>query len=100
MESLNQIVLAGKVSSVDPDNRGSNRAFRFSLTTNQMYVDDGGKKMDPEVHSVKLLNAGTIARFIKAGKNIVLSGRLKYSGDQSYVLADKIHFPGGGTDGE
>ncbi len=100
MESLNAITLAGKVSGLDPRNRESSRSMRFTLTTNQMYLEDGVRHFDPERHLVKLLDSRTIGRYIKPGKNIVLTGRLKYSPDGAYVLAEKMHFPGGGTDGE
>ena len=94
MESLNQVTLAGKVTGLDSRNQDGNRAFRFQITTNQMYVDNGEKKLDPEVHNIKLLDPRTIAKYLKVGKNVVLTGRIKYIHDGSYILADKIHFPG------
>jgi hypothetical protein len=93
MESLNQIVLAGKVGQVGPHSVDS-QVFKFELTTHQMYTTDDGKQMDPEVHSVRIRRPGTVAQYIRTGKNVVLTGRLKYSSVGSYVLADKIHFPG------
>ena len=98
MESLNSIVLAGKVSGLDPRNTDQGKVFRFTITTHQMYVEDGEKKLDPEVHQVKLLNAKTIAKHIRLGKNITLIGRVKYAKDYTYILAEKIHLAGGGSD--
>lgn len=98
MESLNSIMLAGKVTALDPKNSDSNRAFRFNLTTNQMYVESGEKKLDPEVHTVKLLDHKTFSKYIKAGKHVVLTGRLKYGKDGTYVLGERVHFPGGSND--
>jgi hypothetical protein len=95
MESLNHVVLAGKVTGLDPRNSEVNKAFRFSVTTHQMYIEEGEKKLDPEVHQVKLLNAKTIAKHIRLGKNIVLTGRVKYAKDYPYILASQIHLAGG-----
>jgi len=94
MESLNHITLAGKVTALDSNNSDSNPVMRFTLTTNQMYIDNGQKKLDPEDHPIRFRNPRTVAQYIKPGKNIVLSGRLKYSHGNAYVLADAIHFPG------
>lgn len=96
MESLNIVVLAGKVSDVDPRNSEANKAFRFKVTTHQMYIDQGEKKLDPEEHVVKLLNGKTIAKYITKGKNVTIQGRVKYAKDYTYILAEKIHFAGGG----
>lgn len=68
--------------------------LKFTLVTHQMYVDGDKKQMDPEVHSIRMRRPGTIAKYIKEGKNVVLSGRLKYTGNTCYVLAENIHYPG------
>jgi len=94
MESLNLVVLAGKVHGLPPQQNQTARSFKFTLATNQMYFDAGSKMMDQELHEIKLLNHKTISGYIKPGKHMVISGRLKHGRDGSYVLADKIHFPG------
>jgi single-stranded DNA-binding protein len=95
VESLNQLVLAGKVTALDVNNSDSNPVLRFTLTTNQMYVEGGEKRLDPEDHPVRLRNPRTLTKYIRPGKNVVITGRLKYSRGVAYVLADNVHFPGG-----
>lgn len=94
MESLNQITLAGRIKTLDDGNSDANPVMKFVLTTHQMYIDDGVKKLDPEDHPVRLRNPRTLTQYIKPGKNVVLSGRVKYSMGNAYILADKVHFPG------
>ena len=94
MESFNQVILSGVVNGHALLAKTSNGTSAiFEVETTQMYRRDGEKAFEPEIHVVKMKDAGTIAKYLTDGKPILVVGRLKPSMGTAYVNALHISFP-------
>lgn len=99
MESINQVMLSGKIAG-EPTittGRDGQKSAVFTLRTNHIYKgNDGEKYSDEELHIVRLKRASTIAKYLRDNKSLIVIGRLSYSDDagDAYILAETISFPG------
>lgn len=95
MESVNVVILSGVLErDAEVFNEGGRDWGRFFLTTYWVSRKGDKKVRTPEVHSVKMLNPGTIAKWLKTGKAVIVQGRLATSPSGSFVLASAVTFPG------
>jgi len=96
MESVNVVTLAGNVTASSRRLVGRNRSWTsFDVTTYRVVKTEDSKIKIPEVHEVRMFNAGSIFDHLKEGKFVVVVGRYcPESGDEpAYVQASSVTFP-------
>jgi single-strand DNA-binding protein len=80
--SVNKVILVGNVGK-DPEVRhleGGVTMARFSLATNETYVDKSGQRItQTEWHTVVVWRglADTVAKYVKSGKLLYIEGKLR-----------------------
>ena len=79
------------------------KVCRFSLATNEVYMNNGEKKEDTQWHNLVAWNkkADIVERFVEKGKGLIVSGKLTYSNyedkngikvNYTEILVDEILF--------
>jgi single-stranded DNA-binding protein len=97
MESLNLVVLSGQIeSSADIFLMDDGKeACNFSIKTFKTTGRGPEKTRTPQLHTVTMINPGTIGRHLLKGKAVVIQGRLEPcpGGPFDMIVATTIHFP-------
>lgn len=95
MESVNVVVLSGVLAEDAVSYVEEGRDWcKFQVTTYWVSRQGDRKIRTPEHHSVRMINPGTIAKYLKKGKSVVVQGRLASSPNGTFVLAPSVTFPG------
>lgn len=98
---MNKAILIGRVGK-DPERFGES-GVKFSLATNESWVDSTGEKRQITDWHTIIVNrpkvGDVIMKYVKKGDELGVSGRIRYNKheDRYYtnIILDEFHFVGG-----